>query len=188
MFGQWGTALYRKARGIDSYEFFVDAEAKSLSHNQTFGEDTNDAEKLHATLSHLCQKASKRLRDAGLHARTVTLTIRFADFRTITRSQTLAEASDLDAVFLKTILDLFARSWNGKAMLRLVGVALTGIFRRLGAARSPRSRPPGKARAPGAHHRSPARQVRFLETPTRRLARKSRGARLNGYLRRHRAV
>jgi len=126
-FGRWGTALYRKARGIDSYEFFVDAEAKSLSHNQTFGEDTNDAEKLHSTISYLCQKASKRLRDAGLHARTVTLTIRFADFTTITRSQTLAEPSDLDAVFLKTIRDLFSRSWDGRATLRLVGVALTSF-------------------------------------------------------------
>jgi len=54
VFGKWGQALYRKARGIDSYEFFVDAEAKSLSHNQTFGEDTNDREILESTLSHLC--------------------------------------------------------------------------------------------------------------------------------------
>jgi DNA polymerase-4 len=127
LFGKWGTALYRKARGIDSYEFFVDAEAKSLSHNQTFGEDTNDAEKLHATLSHLCQKVSKRVRDAGLYARTVTLTVRFSNFRTITRSHTLSGPSDLDSVFLKTVLDLFAHSWSGKAMLRLVGVALTGF-------------------------------------------------------------
>jgi DNA polymerase-4 len=126
-FGQWGTALYRKSRGIDSFEFFVDAEAKSLSHNQTFGEDTKDAQQLHATLSYLCQKASKRLRDTGLYARTVTLTVRFADFTTITRSQTLAEPSDLDAVFLKAIRELFARSWNGSSMLRLVGVALTSF-------------------------------------------------------------
>jgi DNA polymerase-4 len=125
LFGKWGTALYRKARGIDSYEFFVDAEAKSLSHNQTFGADTNDPEKLHATLSYLCQKVTKRVRDAGLHARTVTLTVRFANFHTITRSHTLADASDLDSVVLKTILDLFAHAWNGKSMLRLVGVALT---------------------------------------------------------------
>jgi len=126
-FGRWGTALYRKARGIDSYEFFVDAEPKSLSHNQTFGRDTNDVEVLRSTLSHLCQKAAKRLRDTGLHARTVTLTLRFTDFRTITRSHTLAEPSDLDTVFLKAIGELFSGSWNGKAMLRLVGVALTSF-------------------------------------------------------------
>jgi DNA polymerase-4 len=127
IFGRWGTALYGKARGIDSYEFFVDADPKSISHNQTFGEDTNDSERLQATISHLCQKASKRLRDAGLHARTVTLTLRHADFTTITRSHTLAEPSDLDTVFLKTIRELFSHSWNGKVMLRLVGVALSSF-------------------------------------------------------------
>lgn len=127
LFGRWGTALYRKARGIDSYEFFVDAEAKSLSHNRTFGRDTKDGELLRSTLSHLCQKVSKRLRDAGLHARTVTLTVRFADFRTITRSQTLAEPSDLDAVFLKALGRLLRSSWDGGALLRLVGVALSSF-------------------------------------------------------------
>jgi len=126
-FGRWGTALYRKARGIDSYEFFVDAEPKSISHNQTFGEDTNDRGLLHSTLSHLCQKAAKRLRDAGLYARTVTLTLRFADFKTITRNQTLPEPTDLDFVVLERIGELLDRSWNGRAMLRLVGVQLSGF-------------------------------------------------------------
>jgi len=42
IFGQWGTALYRKARGGDAYEFLIDAEPKSISHNHTFGEDTSD--------------------------------------------------------------------------------------------------------------------------------------------------
>lgn len=126
-FGRWGTALYRKARGIDSYEFFIDAEPKSISHNQTFGHDTNDERQLQSTISHLCEKASKRLRDAGLHARTITLTLRFADFKTITRNHTLAEPSDLDTMFLQAIRELFSRSWNGKSMLRLVGVAFTSF-------------------------------------------------------------
>ena len=121
-FGKWGEALFRKARGIDSYEFFVDAEAKSLSHNQTFGEDTNDRGRLESTLSYLCQKTSKRVRDAGLHARTMTLTLRYADFKTISRGHTLAEPSDLDTVFLKAVRELFLRAWDGKAQLRLVGV------------------------------------------------------------------
>jgi DNA polymerase-4 len=126
-FGCWGTAIFRKARGIDSYEFFVDAEPKSISHNETFGEDTRDRDRLQSTLSYLCQKASKRLRDAALHARTVTVTLRYSDFKTITRSQTLAEPSDLDATFLAVIRDLFSRAWNGQAKLRLVGVELSSF-------------------------------------------------------------
>jgi len=127
IFGRWGTALFRKAHGIDSYEFFVDAEPKSLSHNQTFGKDTNNRSVLESTLSYLCQKASKRLRDAGLHSRTVTLTLRYADFTTITRSHTLKEPSDLDGEFLKAIRELFARAWDGSTMLRLVGVDLSSF-------------------------------------------------------------
>ena len=124
-FGRWGTALYRKARGIDSFEFFLDAEPKSVSHNQTFGEDTKDRALLESTLSFLCQKGAKRMREAGLYARTVTLTIRYANFKTITRSHTLTEPFDVDAIFMETIRALFQEAWDGKAMLRLVGVALT---------------------------------------------------------------
>ena len=76
-------------------------------------------------LSHLCQKAAKRLRDAGLHARTISLTLRFANFKTITRSRTLAEPTEFDSVLLKNIRELFSLTWNGRDMLRLVGVALT---------------------------------------------------------------
>ncbi|MHB8525479.1 MAG: DNA polymerase IV [Candidatus Acidiferrales bacterium] len=127
-FGRWGTALYRKARGQDTYEFFVDAEPKSISHNCTFGSDTADRELLEATLSLLTQKAGKRLRDAGLFCRTITLTVRFTNFQTITRSHTLATPTDLDASILATIRELFRAAWNGSAKLRLVGVALSSFL------------------------------------------------------------
>jgi DNA polymerase-4 len=126
VFGQWGAALYRKARGQDAYEFVIDAEPKSISHNRTFGADTADRELLGSTLSRLCQKAGKRLRDAGLWARTVTLTLRYAGFTTVTRAKTLREASNLDSVFLAELRSLFEAHWTGKP-LRLVGVALTGF-------------------------------------------------------------
>lgn len=127
-FGRWGTALYRKARGQDTYEFFVDAEPKSISHNCTFGSDTADREMLESTLSLLTQKAGKRLRDAGLFCRTVTLTLRFTNFQAITRSHTLATPTDLDAAILAAIRELFRGAWNGSAKLRLVGVALSSFL------------------------------------------------------------
>ncbi|MHB8411397.1 MAG: DNA polymerase IV [Candidatus Acidiferrales bacterium] len=127
-FGRWGTALYRKARGQDTYEFFVDVEPKSISHNCTFGSDTADRELLESTLSLLTQKAGKRLRDAGLFCRTITLTARFTNFQTITRSRTLATPTDLDAAILAAIRELFRAAWNGSAKLRLVGVALSSFL------------------------------------------------------------
>jgi DNA polymerase-4 len=126
-FGQWGTALYRKSRGIETFGFLVDGEPRSISHNQTFGEDTADRVLLDSTLSHLCQKVCKRLRDSGLHARCITLTMRYSDFKTITRSRTLSAPSDLDSLLLGVIRELFAAAWDGNAKLRLVGVALTSF-------------------------------------------------------------
>jgi DNA polymerase IV len=128
MFGRWGTALYRKARGDDTYEFFIDAEPKSISHNCTFSEDTASRETIESTLSLLAQKAGKRLRDAGLFCRTVTLTLRFTDFRTITRSHTLVTPADLDGTLLATVRELLRSGWNGFAKLRLVGVALSSFL------------------------------------------------------------
>lgn len=128
IFGQWGTALYRKARGRDSYEFLVDAEAKSISHNHTFGEDTDDSEVLTAVLSHLSQKACKRLREAGLAARTLTLTIRYAGFRTHTRSKTLGQPTQLDQDVFGVFQELFWAHRDLRAKIRLLGVSLSGLM------------------------------------------------------------
>lgn len=124
-FGRWGTALYRKARGGDTYEFLEDAEPKSISHNQTFSFDTNDRAAIDATLSLLTQKSMKRLRDAGLSASTVTLTIRYAGFETITRAHTLREPTHLDPIVLEAVTNLFDRHWDRTRKVRLLGVALT---------------------------------------------------------------
>jgi DNA polymerase-4 len=127
IFGQWGTALYRKARGGDAYEFLIDAEPKSISHNHTFGEDTSDVVEMESLLSHLSQKACKRLREAGLSVRTLTLTIRYAGFQTYTRSRTMPEPVHLDADIFAVFLDLFRKHRHPKRKVRLLGVGLSGL-------------------------------------------------------------
>ena len=127
IFGQWGTALYRKARGGDSYEFVVDAEPKSISQNHTFNEDTDDSAALTAVLSHLSQKACKRLREAGLAASTLTLTIRYAGFDTYTRSKSLGESTALDAGINAVFQELFQKHRDQCRKVRLLGVSLSNF-------------------------------------------------------------
>ncbi len=127
IFGQWGTALYRKARGGDSYEFVVDAEPKSISQNHTFNEDTDDSAALTAMLSHLSQKACKRLREAGLAASTLTLTIRYAGFDTHTRSKSLGESTALDAGINTVFQELFQKHRDQRRKVRLLGVSLSNF-------------------------------------------------------------
>ena len=129
VFGQWGAALHRKARGGDSYEFIIDAEPRSISHNHTFGEDTDDRPALDAMLSHLSQKACKRLREAGFEAHTLTLTLRYAGFDTHTRSESLTEPTDLDAVISRVFRELFDTHWNRRRKIRLLGVSLANFSR-----------------------------------------------------------
>jgi DNA polymerase-4 len=126
-FGRWGTALFRKAHGGDTYEFLVDAEPKSISHNRTFMEDTQDRALLDATLSMLCQKAMKRLREASLSTGVVTVTIRYMGFETITRAQTLREPTHLDPVVFETVQKLFDKNCDRTRKVRLVGVALSSF-------------------------------------------------------------
>jgi len=127
IFGQWGTALYRKSRGADAYEFLIDAEPKSISQNHTFGEDTTDVEQMESMLSHLSQKACKRLREAGLSARTLTLTIRYAGFDTYTRSKTLQEPAQLDSDIFAVFLHQFREHRDTKRKVRLLGIALSSL-------------------------------------------------------------
>jgi len=127
VFGQWGTALFRKARGGDAYEFLIDAEPKSISHNHTFGEDTSDVAEMESTLSQLSQKACKRLREAGLRSRTLTLTIRYAGFQTYTRSKTVPDPVRLDADVFAVFLELFREHRDTKRKVRLLGVALSAL-------------------------------------------------------------
>ncbi|HXH66621.1 MAG TPA: DNA polymerase IV [Candidatus Limnocylindrales bacterium] len=127
IFGQWGTALYRKARGGDAYEFLLDAEPKSISHNHTFGEDISDVSEMETLLSHLSQKTCKRLREAGLSTRTLTLTIRYAGFETYTRSKTLAEPAQLDTDIFAVFLNLFRQHRDANRKVRLLGVALSAF-------------------------------------------------------------
>ena len=127
IFGQWGTALFRKARGGDAYEFLIDAEPKSISHNHTFGEDTSDVAEMESMLSHLSQKACKRLREAGLSSRTLTLTIRYAGFQTYTRSKTVPDPVRLDADVFAVFLELFREHRDPKRKVRLLGVALSAL-------------------------------------------------------------
>ncbi|HZV60443.1 MAG TPA: hypothetical protein VFF42_08880, partial [Candidatus Eremiobacteraceae bacterium] len=100
---------------------------KSVSQNHTFNEDTFDGAEMEATLSHLSQKACKRLRESGLAARTLTLTIRYAGFETYTRSATLPEPSRLDADIFAMFQKLLRQHRDKRRKVRLLGVALTNL-------------------------------------------------------------
>jgi DNA polymerase IV len=125
-FGALGLALSGKARGLDAGAWFdndigEDVGPRSISHEHTFSHDTDERPKLEAILARLTEMVCRRLREQNLHARTLQLKLRYADFRTLTRARTLEQPSAVDSDVLATIRELFRANWNGEAV-RLLGV------------------------------------------------------------------
>jgi len=126
-FGKWGLALAGKARGEDAGGWFdsevgTDTNAKSISHEHTYNEDTADQEQIESTLMRLTEMVARRLREANVHARTVQLKLRYKDFTTITRAHSLAVPTQLDTEIFEQIRTLFRKNWQKRQQVRLLGV------------------------------------------------------------------
>lgn len=126
-FGKWGLALAGKARGLDAGGWFdseigASGDPKSISHEHTFNEDTANLDLIESTLAQLSVMVGRRLREHGLHARTVQLKLRYKDFTTITRARTLDHATQLDTELVRESRLLFHTNWKPGALVRLLGV------------------------------------------------------------------
>ncbi|NQT04357.1 MAG: DNA polymerase IV, partial [Planctomycetes bacterium] len=103
-------------------------EAKSISRETTFGEDTRDRSFLEATLWTQSEKVGADLRKQGKQAKCVTLKLRYADFTTITRSHTLRESIDTDRAIFETGIELLERALETERQaLRLIGIGVSNL-------------------------------------------------------------
>src|SRR6201981_1796483 len=111
-FGKWGLALAGKARGEDAGGLFdaevgADLDAKSISHEHTYNEDTSDQAQLESSLMRLSEMVGRRLRESNFPPRTVQLKLRHKDFPTIPRAHTLPSPTQLDTEIFQQIRALF---------------------------------------------------------------------------------
>jgi DNA polymerase-4 len=126
--GVTGTAIHLCAKGIDNREVEAVGEAKSISRETTFAEDTLDASFLRAILRYLCERVGAELRHEGKHARTITLKLRYADFETITRRLSSKEAMDTDEDIFTGAVGLLDQALAGRRRLvRLIGVSVSNL-------------------------------------------------------------
>jgi DNA polymerase-4 len=129
-FGEMGRHIWRLAKGQDDRIVVPDREAKSISTETTFAQDISDRGNLRVCLLDLVDHLAGRLRHEGIWGRTIDVKIRSSDFRTTTRSTTLAEPTNLTNVIWKTAADLFERSLTSELMpVRLLGVGATKLTR-----------------------------------------------------------
>ena len=127
-FGAASELLHNHANGIDDREVEPPGEAKSISRETTFGKDTRDSSFLKATLRYLSERVGSELRQKDKLARCVTMKLRYADFTTITRQQTLSQASDTDQIIFDIGSKLLRKELSGeKQAVRLIGIGVSNL-------------------------------------------------------------
>jgi len=124
-FGDFGAHLRELAHGRDDRPVHTDREAKSISHEQTFGANLTHPDDVRAVLVDQAEQVGRRLRRHGRFARTVTIKIRFGDFETVTRSETLGEATDQTGVIAREARALFD-AWAFRPV-RLIGCGVSQL-------------------------------------------------------------
>ena len=125
-FGKAGAALWQRAQGIDPREVVPWTPPKSESAEVTLDEDTRDRDVLRTWLMRHAERVGASLRRHGLAGRTVTVKIKYADFRQITRQTTLAHRISST----ETIYDTACAILDGVELadrVRLIGVGVSGF-------------------------------------------------------------
>ena len=126
--GSGAASLQNLARGGDARPVVTGRAPKSVGNEVTFSSDVEDEDLIHSTLVSLTDKVAGRLRRHGLKARTVTLKLRYAPFRTLTRRKTLDEPTWATTRLLEAVTSLYEeRAPDRGAPMRLVGVSTSGF-------------------------------------------------------------
>jgi DNA polymerase-4 len=121
-----GRHLAALARGEDDRPVEADRPPKSIGHEETFPDDVTDRRQLEVIVVRLADAVATRLRAHGVIGHTVTLKLRYGDFRTITRSTTLGAPVD-DAVSISAAARGLLAALDVAAGIRLAGVAVSRL-------------------------------------------------------------
>lgn len=122
-----GNHLHELANGIDERPVVPYEAPKSVGSEETFDHDLDSNDEILREILRLSDRTASRLRAKGLCGRTVTLKVRFSNFRTITRSRTLEEEVAATAEIYEIARALYRKVDPGRPRIRLLGVSVTGL-------------------------------------------------------------
>ena len=123
--GKFGDDLGKRALGIDENPIHTSHEVKSVSNETTFSHDITDIQILYETLHRLSESVGRRLRKHNLKGSTIKIKLRWQDFTTLTRQETLPLPTNDDREIYTSARKLFNRTWKKGKPVRLLGVGVT---------------------------------------------------------------
>jgi DNA polymerase-4 len=125
--GKWGLRMHQLASGIDERDVVAPGDSKSVGHERTFAHDLLDVASARKEILFLADKVARRLRRNGLVGKTITLKVKYSDFRQITRSQTLTESSNEGSAIYLTVCRMLDKTDVGDRPVRLLGVSVSQL-------------------------------------------------------------
>jgi DNA polymerase IV len=126
-FGAHGRKMQLLSMGIDDREVVPERDAKSIGHEDTFMKDILDIALAKKELLSQANRVARRMRKEALKGKTITLKMKYSDFKQITRSATLPDATDDARDLYMTVCELLKKTSVGKRPVRLLGISVSKL-------------------------------------------------------------
>jgi DNA polymerase-4 len=125
-FGKYGVNLWRKAHGEGTEYLTIQRERKSISRENTFGNDITSEEEIKNSLFYLTGKVCQSLRKKEWEAATIDIKLRYTDFQTLTRAKTIKPTDD-DKIIFETAWNLMKKARTRRVGVRLIGIGVSNF-------------------------------------------------------------
>jgi DNA polymerase-4 len=126
LLGKTGTELWHKSNGIDETPVIPYREAKSISTENTFQQDTIDIHFLHSELVRMTEKIAFQLREQNKLTGCITVKLRYSNFETFTKQASIPY-TNADHILIKISRELFTKLFERRMLIRLIGIRFTDL-------------------------------------------------------------
>lgn len=127
LLGKNGSELWRRANGIDETPVVPYHEQKSISTENTFGQDTIDMNFMRAEMIRMTERIAFELRKQNKLTGCVTVKLRYSNFETFTKQQSISY-TNADHVLFKTAKELFEKLYDRRMLIRMLGIRFTNLI------------------------------------------------------------
>jgi DNA polymerase-4 len=126
-FGKHGRSMQYAALGLDKRDVETEHDTKSVGHEFTFDSDLIEIETIRRELLELAGMVAKRLRRYQFQGRTITLKVKYYDFRQITRASSIKDYTADSKRIFEEVLQLLKKTNAGHEPIRLLGISVSGL-------------------------------------------------------------
>ncbi|UCF08304.1 MAG: DNA polymerase IV [Thermoplasmata archaeon] len=130
MFGKSGIYFHNMAHGMDSREVHVYHSRKSVGKERTLHEDLDEMDEIITELDGIAERLTERMRRYDIKGWTITLKVKYHNFKRISRSTTCREAVDDPAIIMENVNRMIPRTDLGKRKVRLLGISVSHLLHR----------------------------------------------------------